>query len=622
MRTPKESSNNNTALSQIYLRSGTASAAKLPSRIALSLNPMDTIELSSETIPQLMQQSNSEALEKVSDTDTIGITHRRYKQHYEGIEVIGAELLEHTNSKGEVFFIHGKMLETDSLSVKPEITESEALTSFKKIHESESPDVDEDNIRLVIKDALLCYEVLYSLPESNRNRYCLSYIDAVTASEIDNIIHQLEMNDEPVDYFTEPTNASGYLLSRERTSNSKVTFPALLGYWGITGSGGYCYDVIEGTEDYHFQNTRTIPSQIYKRFIIKVNDNGWEDTLYNWFCDYEDVGETVTMTEADLNNPDISSSAVSAAYNITKVMEYTHNVLGRNSFNDDYSLEGYGLEASSIAVLFIDGSIGTQYIYPSYGHAGYPFYAFYFDGPVEDKHKSKTVLDVVAHEFCHAVTYFTSRLSYANNSESQALNESYSDIFSAIVENYNQPDGTYVYPSVLPGHFDWYIGEDSTLDRIATRDLRDPSSLYTEDGIEGCKYYNDEVWNTTVNNTSLFDYYSRAGVQNHAFYLLSEGGSGYSGQDDDNLSYYSVNGIGVQYAGWLAMNALMYYLSSDATFQDSANAWLYALISQYEEGGISYDTLFAVGNSINHAWRAVGVQHSVYYGSGGQLFFN
>ncbi len=76
MQTPKESSRNNTALSQIYLRSGTASATKLPSRIALSLNPMDTVELSCETIPQLMQQSNSEALEKVSDTDTIGITHR------------------------------------------------------------------------------------------------------------------------------------------------------------------------------------------------------------------------------------------------------------------------------------------------------------------------------------------------------------------------------------------------------------------------------------------------------------------------------------------------------------------------------------------------------------------
>ncbi len=144
-------------------------------------------------------------------------------------------------------------------------------------------------------------------------------------------------------------------------------------------------------------------------------------------------------------------------------------------------------------------------------------------------------------------------------------------------------------------------------------------------GNRGCEYYGGENWDSIAldqDNQEHADYYAQSGVQSKAFFLLSEGGSGYSGPDDDNLSYYSVDGIGVQYAGWLAMNALMYYLSSDATFQDSANAWLYALISQYEEGGISYDTLFTVGNFINHAWQAVGVQHSVYYGSGGQLFFN
>ncbi len=558
----------------------------------------------------------------------MGCRTRRYKQYYEGIEVIGAELLEHTNSKGEVFFIHGKMLETDSLSVKPEITESEALTSFKKIHESESPDVDESNIRLVIKDALLCYEVSYSLPESNKNRYCLSYIDAITASEIDNIIHQLEMNDEPVDYFTEPTNASGYLLSGERTNNSTVTFPALLGYWGITGSGGYCYDIIEGTEEYHFQNTQTSPSQIYKRFVIKkVDNNDWSDGdsepyIHRSFNDYKKVGYTVSFSDSELYDTAVSSSAVSAAYNINRIMQYTHDVLGRNSFNDDYSFEGYGLEASSVAVLYIDVTGTTKYEtinYQSYSN-NQPFWTFHFSAPIEWQRRSRTVLDVIAHEFCHAITDFTSHLEYSYDTESIALNESYSDIFSAVVENYYQPDGTYVYPSVLQGHFDWYVGEDSWIDRIATRDLKNPSSIINNSGNPGCEYYGGENWDSIA--LEYADYYAQSGVQSKAFYLLSEGGSGYSGPDDNNLSYYSVDGIGVQYAGWIAMNALMYYLSSDATFEDSANAWLYALINQYEEGGISYDTLFSVGNSINHAWQAVGIQHSVYYGSGGQLFFN
>ncbi len=480
VETAKKSAINTNGLSEIFIRSGDMSAAitKLPAKAILTSNSTDALELDKETIPQLMEQFDSEALEKTSDTDTIGITHKRYKQYYKGLEVIGAELLEHTSPKGEVYFIHGKMLEVEGLSIKLGITAEEAISLVEETHESEFPYIDKDSVRLVIKNALLCHEIYYINTEIEPNKTCLLYVDAQNGSEVDNKYIATEMKDDPVAYFTEPITASGYLLEGERNSSSTVSFPALLGYDGITGSGGYCYDIIEGTESYIFQNLQTNSSNTYKRFIIKICDLFPENANYTNYNDYKSVGYIVSFTESELEDSNISSSAVSAAYNITRVMQYTHDVLGRNSFNNNNYDSELGIEVSCPAVLYIDSELNTQYIDTNFGGfyertQPYPFCAFYFYRPTADRAATAT-LDVVAHEFCHAITNFSSNLTYVYNAESMALNESYSDIFSVIVENYYQPDGTSVYPDVIPGHFDWYLGEDSWISIIASRDLRNP----------------------------------------------------------------------------------------------------------------------------------------------------
>jgi Zn-dependent metalloprotease len=72
-------------------------------------------------------------------------------------------------------------------------------------------------------------------------------------------------------------------------------------------------------------------------------------------------------------------------------------------------------------------------------------------------------LDVVAHEMFHGVTARTARLEYAG--ESGALNESYSDIFGAIISNRREPD---------PRRWDWKIGEGLRRDGNPYRDLSHP----------------------------------------------------------------------------------------------------------------------------------------------------
>jgi bacillolysin len=48
-------------------------------------------------------------------------------------------------------------------------------------------------------------------------------------------------------------------------------------------------------------------------------------------------------------------------------------------------------------------------------------------------------LDIVAHEYGHAITEYTSGLAY--DYESGALDESYSDLMGALVEFWSEPDG-------------------------------------------------------------------------------------------------------------------------------------------------------------------------------------
>jgi Zn-dependent metalloprotease len=81
-------------------------------------------------------------------------------------------------------------------------------------------------------------------------------------------------------------------------------------------------------------------------------------------------------------------------------------------------------------------------------------------------------LDIVAHELFHGVTAATARLIYQD--EPGALNESYSDIFGALISNSAQPevmtaragDGFLFKPEELAAMF--YVALTQQLSRVST----------------------------------------------------------------------------------------------------------------------------------------------------------
>ena len=123
-------------------------------------------------------------------------------------------------------------------------------------------------------------------------------------------------------------------------------------------------------------------------------------------------------------------------------------------------------------------------------------------------------LDVVAHELTHAVTGEESGLEYFG--QAGALNESYSDVFAAMVDN----DGG-----------EWLIGEDSWTPGTpgdALRNMADPQA-------EGQPAHMNDYVNTVYDNGGV---HTNSGIPNHAAFLAATAPGYGIGRADLQRIYY------------------------------------------------------------------------------------
>ncbi|MBL7923799.1 MAG: M4 family metallopeptidase, partial [Bacteroidia bacterium] len=192
-----------------------------------------------------------------------------------------------------------------------------------------------------------------------------------------------------------------------------------------------------------------------------------------------------------------------------------------------------------------------------------------------DAQDSYTCIDITGHEFTHGVDDYTADLDYQD--ESGALDESFADIFGELVEIYTE--------GPQPAGDAWKVANDKSTGSI--RSMANPISFNDPDTYLGTNWYSGSNDNGGVHTNS--------GVQNHCFYLLCEGGSGFNSHGD----YYDVNGIGTDDAKEIAFLAHQ-YLWGTAAFIDSRDAWLEAATDLY--GSCSQQSI-QTGN----AWYAVGV---------------
>jgi bacillolysin len=197
-----------------------------------------------------------------------------------------------------------------------------------------------------------------------------------------------------------------------------------------------------------------------------------------------------------------------------------------------------------------------------------------------DPSDSYTCLDIVAHEFTHGVDDYTADLDYSD--ESGALDESFADIFGEAVEVYTD---TGIDPSP------WLHGEDKG---YGGRSFFNPKSFDNPDTYLG-DYWCDYNSTSDCSETDHGGVHTNSSVQNHFFYLLTQGDDGVN----DNGTAYDIQGIGWNDAIYIAFVAHT-YLWGMAGFIDARDAWLEAAIDLF---GSCSNQAIQVGN----AWHAVGV---------------
>lgn len=164
--------------------------------------------------------------------------------------------------------------------------------------------------------------------------------------------------------------------------------------------------------------------------------------------------------------------------------------------------------------------------------------------------------DIIAHEWGHAYTQYTSNLIYAW--QSGAMNESFSDIWGETIDllnNYEDAGEDFSLRTSCGSSDRWRMGEDASAFGAPIRDMWNPPC----NGDPG-KVTDGQYWCSTGDSGGV---HINSGIPNHAYALLVDGGT-YNGQ--------TINGIGFTKAAHIFWKVQSNYLTATSDFFNLADA--------------------------------------------------
>ncbi|WP_264531712.1 M4 family metallopeptidase [Flavobacterium sp. N502540] len=270
-------------------------------------------------------------------------------------------------------------------------------------------------------------------------------------------------------------------------------------------------------------------------------------------------------TAAEYNNTNKDNGALDAHWGAEKTYDYWSTVHGRNSYdNAGAIIKSYVHYSNAYDNAYWNGSVMT------YGDGS----GTYFD--------ILTAIDVAGHEIGHAVCTYTANLAYQK--ESGAMNEAFSDIWGACIEN-----------AAAPTKSIWLIGEDieRRSGHLSLRSMSDPNSEGQPDTYGGTYWINPNCTPTSSND--YCGVHTNSGVLNHWFYILSVGKSG----TNDIGNAYNVTGITIDKAAKIAYRLESVYLTANSTFANARTSGIQSAIDLYGAGSpeviATTNAFYAVG---------------------------
>ncbi|MFN0013553.1 MAG: M4 family metallopeptidase [Saprospiraceae bacterium] len=474
-----------------------------------------------------------------TNTDAIGFVHHRYQQYHRGVKVDGGELLIH-EKEGRVRTLNGKLVRGLQAGVRPALPASRAVEYAQRHVPAdryiwESPQA-EALLRRVKNDPTATF---YPKPE-----LVLVAPDFAQGAKGFQLAWHLTVHT----LLPEETRKELFISAEDGSLVDMVD--------------NICTENTPGTAQTKYSGPRDIiteqmPNGQY-RLVETTRGNGIETYNMQRTTNY-DVAVNFTDADNQWNNFNIAKdeAATDAHWGAEMTYDYYLNYHQHHGLDGlDKPLISFVHYSSAYENAFWNGS------WASYGDGSG------LSGPFSS-------LDVVAHEFTHGVTEFSAHLRYRN--ESGALNESFSDVFGSAVEFVARPERA-----------NWLVGEDIYSNGSPFRDMADPKQETNPDTYKG------EFWATGAGDNG--GVHTNSGVQNHWFYLLTEGGSG----TNDNGDAYAVTALGLDTAADIAFRNLQYYLVTLSNYADAREGAIQAAEDLY---GICSEVFVQTAN----AWYAVGV---------------
>ncbi|CAM4029636.1 M4 family metallopeptidase [Mesobacillus thioparans] len=446
------------------------------------------------------------------EKDELGMTHVRFNQSVNGVNVEGSDIIVHFNKNNEVVSVNGRMNETidnAQLDTTASISSEAALKAAKSsVNASEELTYD-PTAELVVYPFEgknhTAYKVNVNFMGDDPGNWFV-FVDAKTGEVIDQyngLMHADEMKTQKGAGKGVHGDHRELHITQVKEANAGTKFAL----------ADYSHANLGGIETYDAKNDNTASN----------------DTLY--------VGNSAAFIG------DYDRAAVDAHYNSEKVYNYFLNEHGRNS------LDGKGMAIISKV------HYGNNYNNASWNGR----WMTYGDGDGEFMISLSAGLDVAAHEMTHGVITHSANLVYRN--QSGALNESFADVFGALVDDK-----------------DWEMGEDimapaAKADGMTVlRSLSNPNGVVVSNeqrraySTNGGVYpdHMDEFYNmpTSVDGGGV---HVNSSITNHAAYLIA--------QD-----------LGREKLGKIYYRALTVYLTANSDFSDARQAVVQSAIDLYGEG--------------------------------------
>jgi Zn-dependent metalloprotease len=499
-------------LSVVQLRSDglpIAISGTIPSSKRKAVSLLDKAYEYMEEAKSLLRIDNPKAVFKPLSVkkDDLGFTHFRMRQYMGDVPVYGGEIILH--AKEDVFdFLNGKyyVLDDTELITIPTIN---VMDAENKMRDDLGDFVDfDDHLGIFENVRRVQSELVVFLDSDGNPRLCHHFtafpnmierweyfVDAHNSEIVEKFLNVCKLHNHELKPYQED---HGELLEHS-TKNTHISYPEaieMVNDGPATANGTDLLGVSRSLNTYRLSNTFYMLDG--SRDIFNANQSQLPDNPVGAIFTLDAFNtapqnENFTYDHIRSNNNTWNTPAgVSAHYNGGAAYEYFRNVHNRASINGSG-----GTIFSLVNVADEDGS-GLDNAFWN-GIA-----IFYGNGNFAFRPLARA-LDVAGHEMTHGVVQETAGLEYRN--ESGALNESFADVFGAMIERQN-----------------WQIGEQVALPSAfpsgALRDMSNPhnGAAFGNFGQGWQPRHYNERYVGTDNNGGV---HRNSGIVNHAYYLFA-----------------------------------------------------------------------------------------------------